>query len=482
MNTNEYTGYWWLPSLPDNQITGTIKITNENKITLELLGVLQKSGERLNIFANEFLNNKSHEIILGLTIDGKLITICQANCCNSNYNFSGWSSEKYNIAYFLIGVHFSKLEEMKFFKALVKYSHLSMWTYLGNPEFLKSFNHQFFEEKNTSYSDLPELTAKTAKGEIKIHIGEATQSKMLNLEVTKKKTSTIGIYPLQELSFEEYYNDYLYPLQNFLTLATNQQNLVTELILFSHHGKKIDYPYHDSSEEPIKVIARFIYEKDNEENQVSPIIIFSLKDIENEFSLYIQKWLNITDEIKHICNIYFGLKYNKSIGFTESYFLFMSQAVESYHRVKKNNLSIPLEAHQKRLKEIYDTIPENYLDWLKEKLAHSNELTLKDRLEQLITIHKGIIQPFLHDENNINNFIKRVRNTRNYYTHYNQSLNGKYAQGSELFRLAQVLSFLLLACLLSELGCTNERCVELVSRCNDYQFTVHFVKEEGFQW
>jgi hypothetical protein len=97
-----------------------------------------------------------------------------------------------------------------------------MWTYLGNPEFLKSFNHQFFEEKNTSYSDLPELTAKTAKGEIKIHIGEATQSKMLNLEVTKKKTSTIGIYPLQELSFEEYYNDYLYPLQNFLTLATNQ--------------------------------------------------------------------------------------------------------------------------------------------------------------------------------------------------------------------------------------------------------------------
>ena len=371
---------------------------------------------------------------------------------------------------------------MKFFKTRVRYSHLSMWTYLGDPEFLKSFNHQFFEEENTSYYDSPELTAKTAQGEIKIHINKVRPLKTC-YEVTKKKTSAIGIYPSKELSLDEYYNDYLYPLQNFLTLATNQRNLITELILFSHHGKKINYSSHDSSEEQIEVIGSgFIFEKNDEENQVSPTMIFSLKDIENEFSLYIQKWLNISDEIKHICNIYFGLKYNKSIGFTESYFLFMSQAVESYHRVKKSNLSIPLEAHQKRLKEIYDSIPEKYLDWLREKLVHSNELTLKDRLEQLITIHNGIIQPFLHDDNNINNFIKRVRNTRNYYTHYNQSPNGKYAQGTELFRLAQVLSFLLLSCLLSELGCTNERCVELVSRCNDYQWTVLFVKEEGFQW
>ena len=80
--------------------------------------------------------------------------------------------------------------------------------------------------------------------------------------------------------------------------------MITELILFSHHGKKINYSSHDSSEEQIEVIGSgFIFEKNDEENQVSPTMIFSLKDIENEFSLYIQKWLNISDEIKHICNI-----------------------------------------------------------------------------------------------------------------------------------------------------------------------------------
>ena len=207
-----------------------------------------------------------------------------------------------------------------------------------------------------------------------------------------------------------------------------------------------------------------------------------MRDIENEFSLYIQKWLNITDEIQHICDIYFGLKYTESIDFMESYFLSIAQAVESYHRLKINTLKTSSQDHKDKLEEIYDAVPEKHRDWLKEKLAFSHEPTLKDRLDELITIHKGIIQPFLCDANNINNFTKRIKNTRNYYTHYDQSLDGKYAKGSELFRLAQVLSFLLLSCLLSELGCTSERCVELVSKSNHYKYSIKAVKAAGFKW
>lgn len=477
MTTNEYTGYWWLPSLQDDQVPGTIKISEKNQIRIELLGVLQKGNETLNNENDELLNSKKHEIILGFTKNGKLITIFQASFFGSNNNYPGINSETYNINYFLIGAHYRKPEEMKFFKLGVRYSHLSIWTYLGGSKFLESFNNQFSEDKDLFNSDLPELTAKTTKGEVKICVGINREAQNFNLEVTKKKTSSIIIKPLTELSIEEYYRDYLYPLQNFLTLATNQKNSVTELIVFSHHGEKFNYSYYDSSEEPIKVIAGFVYEKE-ENNKVSPMLIFSLRDIENEFSLYIQKWLNITDEIQHICNIYFGLKYTESIGFMESYFLSIAQAVESYHRLKINTLKTSLKDHKERLKEIYDAIPEKHRDWLKEKLNHSHEPTLKDRLDELITIHKGIIQPFLCDANNINNLTKRIRDTRNYYTHYDQSLDGKYAKGSELFRLAQVLSFLLLSCLLNELGCTSERCVELVLRSNDYQYA----KETKFKW
>ena len=480
MTTNEYTGYWWIPSFPDNQIPGSIKISEQNEITLELLGTLPRNDEQLH---SELLDKKTYEIILGFTREGKRITIFQANCCHSSGNYPGINSEIYNINYFLIGVHYRKPEEMKFFKLGVRYSHLSIWTYLGGPTFLESFNNRVSEDKDLFNSDLPELRATTTKGEVKICVGINREAQNFNLEVTKKKTSSIIIKPLTELSIDEYYDDYLYPLQNFLTLATNQKNLVTELIVFSHHGEKFNHSYYDSSEEPIKikVIARFIYEKE-EGNKISPYLIFSLRDIENEFSLYIQKWLNITDEIQHICDIYFGLKYTESIDFMESYFLSIAQAVESYHRLKINTLKTSSQDHKDKLEEIYDAVPEKHRDWLKEKLAFSHEPTLKDRLDELITIHKGIIQPFLCDANNINNFTKRIKNTRNYYTHYDQSLDGKYAKGSELFRLAQVLSFLLLSCLLSELGCTSERCVELVSKSNHYKYSIKAVKAAGFKW
>ena len=470
MTTNEYTGYWWIPSFPDNQIPGSIKISEQNEITLELLGTLPRNDERLH---SELLDNKTYKIILGFTREGKLITIFQANCCHWSHNYPGINSEIYEINYFLMGVHYRKPEEMKFFKLSVRYSHLSIWTYLGGSKFLESFNNQFSENKDLSNFDLPELTARTTKGEVKIGVGITRHLEICDLEVTKKKTSSIIIKPLTELSLEEYERDYLYPLQNFLTLDTNQKNSVTELMVFSHHGEK----FNDSSEEQIKVIASRFVHKNEESNKVSPMIIFSLEDIENEFPLYIQKWLNISDEIKHICNIYFGLKYIKSISF-EFYFLSIVKAIESYHRLKINTLKTSLQDHKERLKEIYDAIPEKHRDWLKKKLAFSHEPTLKDRLDELITIHKGIIQPFLCDANNINNLTKRIRDTRNYYTHYDQSLDDKYAKGSELFRLAQVLSFLLLSCLLSELGCTSERCVELVSRHNDYQYA----KETKFKW
>jgi hypothetical protein len=478
MTTNEYTGYWWIPSFPDNKIPGSIKISEQNEITLELLGTLPRSDERLH---GEWLDNKNYEIILGFTREGELITIFQANCCHWSDNYPGINSEIYNINYFLIGVHYRKLEEMKFFKLKVRYSHLSIWTYLGSPKFLESFNNQFSENKDLSNVDLPELTARTTKGEVKIGIDITRSREICDLEVTKKKTSEIMIKPPTELPLEKYYEDYLYPLQNFLTLATNQKNSVTKLIVFSHHGEKINHSYHDSSEEQIEVIASRFVHKNEESNKVSPMIIFSLGDIENEFPLYIQKWLNISDEIQHICKIYFELKYIKSISF-EFYFLSIVKAIESYHRLKINPSKTSLQDHKDRLEEIYDAIPEKHRDWLKKKLAFSHEPTLKDRLDKLITIHKGIIQPFLCDANNINNLTQRITRTRNYYTHYDQLLDGKYAKGSELFRLAQVLSFLLLSCLLSELGCTSERCVELVSRHNDYKYSIEVVKAAGFEW
>jgi ApeA N-terminal domain 1 len=191
-----------------------------------------------------------------------------------------------------------------------------------------------------------------------------------------------------------------------------------------------------------------------------------------------QRWLNIHDNIKHICDLYFGIKYADFM-YGEQRFYSIVQALESYHRIQIVNEQTSKEDHEHKLKEIYESIPSRHLDWLKNKLHFSNEPNLKDRIEYLVDFHNQVVDPFIK---NRDNFLKKVRDTRNYYTHYDRSLDNKFAKGEELFRLTQILSFLLQSCLLKELGCTPDRCAELISKDKKYRYAIEAVKQSNFQW
>ncbi len=58
-------------------------------------------------------------------------------------------------------------------------------------------------------------------------------------------------------------------------------------------------------------------------------------------------------------------------------------------------------------------------------------------------------------------FIKLVGDTRNYYTHFGKDLKEKAAKGSELYQLSDKLALLLKSCLLSEIGITLEKQIEI---------------------
>lgn len=63
----EYQGYWWLPGAGEDKVPGILKFDPDNGATLNLLGSL-KGFEGL-------IDPLDPEIILGLSSDGKLITL-----------------------------------------------------------------------------------------------------------------------------------------------------------------------------------------------------------------------------------------------------------------------------------------------------------------------------------------------------------------------------------------------------------------------
>lgn len=472
MKNIEYLGYWWLPSNPDFKLAGTMKFLSEDGVYLDTLGSFTSNGR--------FDNSNSYDLILGIAKGGELITLYNCKSINTTRRSRGITQKRYIVTLALLGTHFTKVEALSFDKIVVEYNYLPDWVYSETPDFIADWHKQ----KSFNNSPTGELKAKVSgtsplnQAEITIKAFNQSFSNFREFKQTRSAEIIIELKQ-QRLSIYEWYLNFLYPLQNFLSLATNRQNSITSISVYSQPESTLNH----NREIPATLFSSIISQEQTEEKNLKQML-FTLKDIEPHFSLCIQKWLNINDDIKHICDVYFGIKYTNSL-YGELRFLSIVQALESYHRIKLENSSDSQDKpnqqieHKRRLEQIYERVPEQHLEWLKEQLAFSHEISFKNRIKDLCNKFQPIISPL---SKNPNKFAAKVRDTRNYYTHYNQSLKSKAAKQNELFRLSQILNFLLQSCLLTELGFTSELCQSLISKDGEYKYLISELEKANFDW
>ena len=93
--------------------------------------------------------------------------------------------------------------------------------------------------------------------------------------------------------------------------------------------------------------------------------------------------------------------------------------------------------------------PDEHRPWLKERLAHSNEPTLRERLVELHRRANGVVSGVL---GSADAFADPVVGARNALTHRGTPHKAKEIPGRELFRLTEQIAFLLTACLMLDLG------------------------------
>ncbi|MGA3405630.1 MAG: HEPN domain-containing protein, partial [Candidatus Bathyarchaeia archaeon] len=87
-----------------------------------------------------------------------------------------------------------------------------------------------------------------------------------------------------------------------------------------------------------------------------------------------------------------------------------------------------------------------HMEWLKNKLRHSNDLTLRKRLQELLTTYSFL------ELDETGTFIDDVINTRNYLTHYDKELKTLAVIPEKISTLSMKLRLLTEAILLTELG------------------------------
>jgi len=389
-------------------------------------------------------------------------------------SFPGFVSQQLSARMAYIGAHFTDPQEIQFHKARVQYSHLPDWVRLSGFHMQYAVRNQVGLDKYELTYTLPEeVKATTAKGAVSVTCAFHTRDDLLG-EVNLRQSVSVRIEAQEAQPFDGWISQFIYPLQNFLSLATARPNSIFDLVVYSEQ-KTVNGP-NGNVELPIEVVFRTVFHEAKPHKPLFPDdMLFTLQDVRDDFSEVIGRWLEVADELESVCNLFFSVQYKPEM-YLEQRFLSMVRAAESYHRRRFSNQVLSEEEHRNRVDYVLAQTPEKYRNWLAEQLQYSNEPSLRRRIKELINTADEVVSPLIPDRKS---FIQKIVDTRNFLTHYDPSLRDRAARGAELYQYTQTLSFLVQMCFLRELGLSSQRCVELFRRNQPYLFAMGQAQHSG---
>jgi HEPN superfamily Apea-like protein len=171
-----------------------------------------------------------------------------------------------------------------------------------------------------------------------------------------------------------------------------------------------------------------------------------LREFADRFGDVVTRWIGLYQELPLVLDVFFSAHSRR--GYVEHQFFSIAQAVEAYHRLRIRQHELSEKEHTTRHDAILALCPAQHRDWLKKKLQHSNELSLRQRLRELLTESpmKAYIAP------NQKQAIQEIWRYRNAIAHGSGDTRPKIGGRYGLLHLRAILSLLMQERLLHELG------------------------------
>ena len=267
---------------------------------------------------------------------------------------------------------------------------------------------------------------------------------------------------------------FLYHIQNFLSIGVGAPVYPLE-IKGRTEAKKYTSDGKDFHEEI--QIRRYIDKWKIETKTVhSSRMLFTLTDVQEQLESYLCNWIEKTEDLKPVYDLFFGTIYNPPF-FVETRFLNMIQAIEAYHRRRcvgkyQSNQEYRNGLYQKFVAAIPSELKKDFRQSLKKgKLWYANEHSLRKRLGELIDkLTLNIEIWFLDSKENTKDFVERAVETRNCLIHHDPESEAKckpLVQADKLYELADQLRIILQICLLEEIGFDPETIKKLFRKMKE---------------
>ncbi len=443
-NDFKIIGEWFLPSNLNERVHGTLNFSRAEKASLELYGSLT-----MDRFYPELTDQ---EIILGLSSESKQITLYKCHMTRSGGvtlvqgHESGKPSTIYTIVYTLIGLHVNNPDELMFDHISAEIFNLDEWVGKSGfinlrPDFEKIKRHEISVQfKLTDLIDFD--IEKQSSGKFYFVANQPALSRyQKNVSITQRVQYQIDTKP--EKSIKDLLS-YVFSFQNFLILVLYRSTYTLSIILRGERHKE-ELPDIKPYRKNIELFISASNFKENEKPQFDIEMLFSYRLIREQFPHIIKNWFAKYELLKPAFNLLFEQFYNVN-RFNENTFLNLAQSAETFHARIHNHTKIPEKEYKAMKDEILKLTPSKYHSWLKDQFNFGNNLNLHTRLTELVEKYSNdILDKIIPDKVM---FVKQVKYSRNYYTHYSSDSKKKALKGGDLFYLSERLKVLLVCAFL----------------------------------
>jgi hypothetical protein len=175
--------------------------------------------------------------------------------------------------------------------------------------------------------------------------------------------------------------------------------------------------------------------------------------IKDSFSSILEGWFSKAEALRPVHTLFFGSMYFSSM-FPRFHFLNLIQAIETFHRDMRAGEYLSKEAfepiRQVLVQAIPEEVPRDFRDSLKNKIGFGYEYALRKRIHGLLKELEDQTVQLLTKK--VNDFVGRMVDTRNYFTHYPPALKKTAFSGDDLHYANYKLRVLLIVLLLKEVG------------------------------
>lgn len=193
-------------------------------------------------------------------------------------------------------------------------------------------------------------------------------------------------------------------------------------------------------------------------------MLFRYGQIQNDAERIINNWIDAYDEIDPALNLYFSTKTGAQ-KYLDGKFLALAQGLETYHRKTSDEKLMDEAKFRELVKNIVYQCPKENQEWLEGRLKHGNEINLGRRIKSIIEPFKDVVGT----SNERGKIIRSIVDTRNYLTHYDESLKPKAASGKDLWSLCLKMEAFFQLHFLQVLGFTQEEIKSILENCHQLQ-------------